>query len=110
MPMPILGIVIPLPSSCAQGSVQSTEYRWSFNDSTANVVKIGLASNQGLVHAFSSPGLYTVTVTASNSGGTSDTKQIITVYGDSHTKNMVQLVFLDLSTLFASFEITDKCC
>ncbi len=67
---------------CTQGAVESTTYEWNFNDSTNTVVKIGLDNSQGLMHAFSSPGVYTVTVTASNIGGSSDTEQVITVYGE----------------------------
>lgn len=65
-----------------QGSKVSTVYRWSFNDSTPDVDYTGLESAQSQQHTFNTPGVYIVSVHATNQGGSSETVVPISVFGE----------------------------
>ncbi|KAK7488710.1 hypothetical protein BaRGS_00020007, partial [Batillaria attramentaria] len=52
------------------GSKKNTNYTWDFNDKHS-VRVIGHKNASGQVHSFSAPGIYNITVTASNSKGSS---------------------------------------
>ena len=64
------------------GSRLSTHYIWYFGDGSPTVDVKGYATGGSQVHTFQRPGTYTVNVTATNDGGTSQAVSVISVQGE----------------------------
>ena len=64
------------------GSRLSTHYIWYFGDGSPTVNVTGYANGSSQVHTFHRPGTYTVNVTATNHGGTSQAVSNISVQGE----------------------------
>ena len=64
------------------GSRLSTHYMWYFGDGSPTVDVTGYTNGGSQVHTFQRPGTYTVNVTATNNGGTSQAVSVISVRGE----------------------------
>ena len=67
------------------GSRLSTDYIWYFGDGSPTVNVTGYATGGSQVHTFQRPGTYTVNVTATNDGGTSQAVSVISVLCEYHS-------------------------
>ena len=65
------------------GGRLSTHYTWYFGDGSKMVDITGYENGRSQVHTFQRPGNYTVNVTATNSGGSSQTISVVSVLGGS---------------------------
>ena len=64
-----------------QGDKRTTSYRWDFNDSSDPVVLQGFDTGHIQTHSFARPGVYNVTLLATNNGGSAERSVTVTVFG-----------------------------
>ena len=84
------------------GGRLSTHYIWYFGDGSKTVDVTGYDNGRSQVHTFQRPGTYTVNVTATNIGGTSQGFSVVSVLCEYHLspgRNCVSSPYLPLSIL-----------
>ena len=64
-----------------KGATHVTFYTWHFGDAHSSTAVQGLSQAQSQTHMYSTPGIYTVIVTAHNNGGNNSAFLNITVQG-----------------------------
>ena len=71
-----------------------TQYIWRWGDNSSDTTVVGYKASQNVAHTYSFPGLYNISVRASQDGEDFDAQRSILIIGNIHNYDIWKFLFL----------------